>query len=89
MKLPANHNRKFFLNGFNRNLAFGVMLGATGAAAAQEPTEVPRINPAPAFSGERLASLPREDWITNGGNVYNQRFSPLDEIDHSNVLQLR
>ena len=61
----------------------------SGAAVSQQSVDVPRIVPAPAFSGERLASLPREDWITNGGNVYNQRYSPLDEIDRSNVSQLR
>ena len=61
----------------------------SGTAVSQQPVDVPRIVPAPAFSGERLASLPVEDWITNGGNAYNQRYSPLDEIDRSNVSQLR
>jgi glucose dehydrogenase len=46
-------------------------------------SQVSEINPAPAFSGERLADTPRVDWITNGGNVYNQRYSPLDEINQS------
>ena len=63
--------------------------GQPASQSAGQPDTVPRIEPAPAFTGERLASLPREDWITNGGNVYNQRYSPLDEIERSNVEQLR
>ena len=70
-------------------VAVAVTLVPGAAAFAQTPTGVPRIELAPAFSGERLVSLPRQDWITNGGNVYNQRYSPLDEIDRSNVSQLR
>ena len=84
-----------------KGLMFALALAWGGAAVAQQPAgqpasqsagqpdTVPRIEPAPAFTGERLASLPREDWITNGGNVYNQRYSPLDEIERSNVEQLR
>lgn len=44
---------------------------------------------APVFSAEQLTELPRENWITNGGNIYNQRFSPLDEIDTTNVKNLK
>jgi alcohol dehydrogenase (cytochrome c) len=29
------------------------------------------------------------DWPTNGGNLYNQRYSPLAKIDRSNVAELR
>ena len=34
----------------------------------------------PAFSADDLTTLPKQDWITNGGTVFNQRYSPLDEI---------
>jgi quinohemoprotein ethanol dehydrogenase len=43
----------------------------------------------PAFSAEELASLPREHWATNGGSTFNQRYSPLDQIDAANVDQLK
>ena len=32
---------------------------------------------APAFSSSELASLPTKNWITNGGTISNQRYSPL------------
>ncbi len=35
------------------------------------------IKPAPAFTATQLAALPTDAWITNGGNLYNQRYSPL------------
>jgi quinohemoprotein ethanol dehydrogenase len=44
---------------------------------------------APAFSESRLASLPDDDWVTNGGSSFNQRYSPLDEIHTKNVDQLK
>lgn len=64
------------------------MAGFASVSLAQEG-EVSRIQPSPAFSDERLASLPRQDWITNGGNIYNQRYSPLDQINRDSVAQLR
>ena len=47
------------------------------------------IDPAPAFTGDELKSLPRDGWMTNGGNVYNQRFSPLTQINRENVKDLK
>jgi alcohol dehydrogenase (cytochrome c) len=46
-------------------------------------------NVAPAFSSQDLTALPKENWITNGGNVYNQRYSPLDQINTSNIKNLK
>ena len=36
-----------------------------------------------------LVQAPRDGWVTNGGNYYNQRYSPLTAIDRSNVSQLK
>ena len=36
-----------------------------------------------------LVEHPIQAWLTNGGNLYNQRYSPLDEIDTSNVDRLK
>jgi glucose dehydrogenase len=44
---------------------------------------------APALTAEALAALPTDSWITNGGSLSNQRYSPLDEIATANVPQLR
>jgi quinohemoprotein ethanol dehydrogenase len=43
----------------------------------------------PAFSADELTTLPEQDWITNGGTLLNQRYSPLDEINTSNVADLK
>ena len=43
----------------------------------------------PAFGADYLTADPREHWITNGGTVYNQRYSPLDEINAENVDGLK
>jgi quinohemoprotein ethanol dehydrogenase len=43
----------------------------------------------PAFSARELTELPTGGWITNGGNVYNQRYSPLVDINTGNVANLK
>jgi glucose dehydrogenase len=47
------------------------------------------ITRAPAFNAERLSTLPRDEWITNGGTIANQRYSPLDLINRGNVAGLK
>jgi alcohol dehydrogenase (cytochrome c) len=41
------------------------------------------------FAPAKLTAPPRDGWRTNGGNLYNQRYSPLTAIDRSNVAQLK
>jgi alcohol dehydrogenase (cytochrome c) len=41
------------------------------------------------FSAAKLVAAPTLDWLTNGGNLYNQRYSPLSQIDRTNVGQLK
>jgi quinohemoprotein ethanol dehydrogenase len=60
---------------------------ASPSASAQSGE--PRIEPAPAFTPAALAALPRQGWLTNGGNLYNQRYSPLAEINRANVAHLK
>jgi quinohemoprotein ethanol dehydrogenase len=43
----------------------------------------------PAFSADDLTTLPEQEWITNGGTVFNQRYSPLDQITRANVSDLK
>jgi len=43
----------------------------------------------PAFATGALTNLPTDGWVTNGGNIYNQRYSPLTQIDRDNVSRLR
>ena len=43
---------------------------------------------APAFSAEQLTAWPTDSWITNGGNVWNQRYSPLDQINRDTIAGL-
>src|SRR5262245_40018318 len=43
----------------------------------------------PDFSGPKLTAPPTTGWPTNGGNLYNQRYSPLTAINRANVEQLK
>ncbi len=44
---------------------------------------------APPFTPSQLQALPTQNWITNGGSLFNQRYSPLKEINTSNVASLK
>jgi quinohemoprotein ethanol dehydrogenase len=56
---------------------------AVPAMAAEE------IRLAPAFTIDEL-SVPQDDgWITNGGSLSNQRYSPLDQINRDNIGQVK
>ena len=59
------------------------------AAVDAQQAEPRRIATAPAFNARALTSHPTKDWITNGGNVFNQRYSPLTLLDRSNVKDLK
>ena len=43
---------------------------------------------APNFAGSSLTA-PRSDWPTNGGDWYNRRYSPLQEINRDTVERLK
>ncbi len=43
----------------------------------------------PAFTAKQLRADPTDGWLTNGGNTFNQRYSPLDQINRSNVGKLK
>ena len=66
--------------------ALVVVLAACVVAVAQEQ-RVPV--PAPAFAGRDLAALPTTGWLTNGGDWFNRRYSPLTQINRDNVARLK
>ncbi len=73
----------------------GYVVGHNGKQKTKTVIQTPAmaakalIVPAPAFSSSELAATPSDDWITNGGSTFNQRYSSLDQIDASNVSSLR
>jgi alcohol dehydrogenase (cytochrome c) len=71
-------------------LATAIMatLGTSIAARANGAGKPPG-GLAPAFSAKELTALPVASWLTNGGNLLNQRYSPLTEINRDNVRNLK
>ena len=61
--------------------------GGVAGAETQQQQDVPAK--APAFTAEQLSQEPLGWWITNGGTLSNQRYSPLDEINADNVNRLQ
>ncbi|MCP5144382.1 MAG: PQQ-binding-like beta-propeller repeat protein [Gammaproteobacteria bacterium] len=59
------------------------------AAQQLPPQPAVEISPTPAFTIGRLVALPADNWVTNGGNVFNQRYSPLKQLNRDNVAQLK
>jgi len=65
----------FFLS---LSAAVAALLAASGQA---QPTRD--------FSTAALTAAPTTSWPTNGGNLYNQRYSALTVINRANVAQLK
>lgn len=63
-----------------------IFIACTGLACAGDDQPIPI---APAFSATELSELPTNGWPTNGGDLFNRRFSPLTEINHDNVSALQ
>jgi alcohol dehydrogenase (cytochrome c) len=66
----------------------------TAEPAESEPAETEEaaaggIAAAPEFTSEELNAEPGDNWITNGGNLTNDRFSSLNEINTENVSRLK
>jgi quinohemoprotein ethanol dehydrogenase len=64
------------------------IIAAIPQAQSGSNTRTPIVR-APALSGPELAKLPVASWPTNGGDVFNRRYSPLSEIKRDNVTTLK
>jgi len=72
-----------------RGKVFIAALGVAFLTGSSAGMAAVTIKPSPAFTPKQLTALPAENWITNGGNIFNQRYSPLDEINRDNVQDLK
>jgi len=69
-------------------LSFFAALGAISVLLV--PSGLAQVKPGGHdFAGAKLTAHPITSWPTNGGNLYNQRYSPLKAIDRTNVAQLK
>src|SRR5439155_25407350 len=59
-------------------VAIGLLVSGAAPVRAADP-EIDRL----------LQSPIGKDWVTNGGNLTNQRYSTLKQIDTTNVKQLK
>jgi len=66
-----------------------IVLSAVLFVSASPPTSAQKITTAPAFGAHELVKLPSQSWITNGGNIYNQRYSALDQINRDNIKDVK
>jgi alcohol dehydrogenase (cytochrome c) len=80
-------SRKARNEGAARPAAWRWALAACVLAAAAAGGQTTGV--APAWKGDALVAPPRGAWPTNGGNWYNQRYSPLAQIDRGNVATLK
>src|ERR1044072_8898273 len=65
----------------------GSLAHAQAPAKSTAPTA--RVAGAPAFTGAQRTAPPSAVWVTNGGTLYNQRYSPLALINRDNVKGLK
>ena len=77
------------MRSLQRSITFLVALICAAATYGESPRTRTRIGLSPAFNAAQLTAPPRDAWITNGGNVFNQRYAPLAGIHRDNVGKLR
>lgn len=73
-------------------LAFATVALATvalGGCFGGGTSRLPPVKLAPPFDAQALLGEPTTQWITNGGTLFNQRYSPLAQIDVRNVHSLK
>ena len=69
-------------------IALAVLLVVSVYAQGSRKPDAP-ASAAADFSGATLTAHPTSSWPTNGGNLFNQRYSPLKAITRDNVAQLK
>ena len=62
---------------------------AANAQVSRDARPDPSIVASPAFSAGELAALPTSGWLKNGGNLFNQNYSPLTQINRETVANLK
>ena len=78
------------MNASLKTVAAGAAFAAVVALLEAQPAPTARaIAVSPAFTARHLTAHPTSSWITNGGNVFNQRYSPLALLDRDNVKDLK
>ncbi len=71
-----------------RSIVLAGALLASATLTAAEST-LPPIKSAPAFTAAQLLTPPTTSWVTNGGTLWNQRYSPLALLNKDNVKGLK
>jgi quinohemoprotein ethanol dehydrogenase len=79
----------YFLGHFTGHSKTTTISVVTSPAEGEEAAASGEIEAAPAFTAGELEAEPGDNWITNGGNLTNDRFSSLDEINIENVKELK
>jgi len=70
--------------------AVSALLLAGGIALdSQRPGPSTALGTSAAFSAKELAAPPRAGWLKNGGNLFNQNYSPLTQINRETVAGLK
>src|SRR3954451_19329615 len=64
-------------------LIAAIVLVAAGCGGSNKSASPPK------FSAGDLSETAGDNWPTNGGSTMNQRYSSLDEIDDSNIGQVK
>jgi alcohol dehydrogenase (cytochrome c) len=72
-----------------RTASAGIATLALLALLQETAMAADAIRPAPAFAAADLSTPRADGWLTNGGTLANQRYSPLAQINRNNLARLR
>lgn len=67
--------------------AAALVVGVAGSMAGAQKTRA--ITPSPAYTAKELSTYAGADWLTTGGDLQDDRYSSLTQINASNVSNLQ
>src|SRR5262245_55142315 len=81
----ASEYSRGIMSTVSRAIVAALVVATATAALAQSGPRGARHD----FAAASLVAPPTDSWPTNGGNLYNQRYSPLNQINAANVAELK
>ena len=78
-----------FLRALRVSMVCLTIVAAGVALESQQPSPSTPVGTSVAFSARELSAPPRTNWLKNGGNLFNQNYSPLRQINRETVSSLK
>ena len=89
MRNASRYGGNSYLRALRVSMVCLTIVAAGVALESQQPSPSTPVGTSVAFSARELSAPPRTNWLKNGGNLFNQNYSPLRQINRETVSSLK